>query len=639
MVQAGKARKYTGASSGHVTQRRESSEFFALSRQNDSQVASEQFGTQEGFTPVNQTGLQDVTKAPLSGAQFIGGIGFNRQLINLDEATGVLAIGTESGSGDVFDIPPGDASVVVIGGDGLTSDLSEIQFPKWNGHRLCLYLNALQTITIKNEAGAVVYKIKTGTGSDVVSSSGQERVIDFVWSITLGMWILVGASNGGGGACPVICAENDLGDVSGAVQIDWSLANFHRARLIGDTVFELINLPVDPDWQDICLEVLQDPVGGHAVAFTNGFNNGFIANPAQGINRYTSWQFYTYENPAGTKIIQGFEKPSGTALAGNEWDGFAGYVHAKLSINQTTDISVGDHIEFDTIVDNDKLTVTSPSPGQFAGIFSGFVRGHTYECECYLAGEGSGNTLNFGAQFYDRTAGAFIGTEGTNLAETGAVNRDSQHVAKAMFNAVSASDSLEVRITNDTVLTAILEGTGTASDGTCMVTIKDCGITEDAQSNAPGIDPDLEQAILEDDIEAVPLPFDPNDNPVFGEIDLAEMWHCSHNPGSGADRFMALNTTGDNGVESAVQTDMLRSGRVMQIHVNKIASGGGVRELSFRKNGADVLTMFFSVGTGIQVTVNNINVPWKAGDLCNWRMSGGIGGSERWIATMLVWYL
>ena len=637
MVQAGKARKFTGASSGHVTQRREASEFYGLSRQNDSQVGGEQFGTQEGFTPVNQTGLQDVSKAPLSGAQFIGGIGFNRQLIDLDEATGVLAIGTESVSGDVFDIPPGDASVVVIGGDGLTSDLSEIQFPKFNGHRLCLYLNALQTITIKHEPGAVVYKIKTGTGSDVVSSSGQERVIDFVWSITLGMWILVGASNGGGG-CPIICAENDLGDISGAVDVDWSLANFHRGRLVGDVVFNLINLPVDPDWQDICLEVLQDTTGGFAVSFTNGFDNGYIPNVNSGANRYSSMQIYTYENPAGTKIIQGFDKPTGTALAGNEWDGFAGFIHAKLSINQTTDITVGDHIEFDTIVNNDKLTVTSPSPGQTAGIFSGFARGHTYECECYLAGQGSGNTLNFGAQFFDRTAMALIGTEGTNLAETGAVNRDSQHVAKAMFKAVSVSDSLEVQITNDTVLTTILEGTGTPSDGTCMVVIKDCGITEEA-FNAPGIDPNLEEAILEDDIDAVPLPFDPNFNPVFGEIDLAEMWHQAQNPGTGADRFMALTSTGNTNIEANAQTDMIRSGRLMQIHVNKIATGGGVRELSLRINGVNAVTMFFSVGTGIQVTANNINVPWKAGDLVNWRMSGGIGGIERWIATMLVWYL
>ncbi|KKN26841.1 hypothetical protein LCGC14_0870730 [marine sediment metagenome] len=634
---AGKARRL-GKDTG-LSQKRNKFSLYALGRQNDSQVGAEQFSSQEGFTPINQTGLQDTSKALGDGSQFGGAIGFKFRLCSLDSDTSELDITKASASGDVFDTAPGDCNALIIGSGGgtMTSDLEFINFPEWQGHRLTVFLNDAQTVTVKHTAGTTIYAIKTPTEADVVFS-GAEQTISFVWSVTLSQWILVSQASGGGG-CPVICAENDMGDISGNVDIDWSLANFHRARLIGDVVFTLINLPDDPLWQDICVEVLQDPVGGHAVAFTNGFNNGFIANPAQGINRYTSWQFYTYENPALTKIIQGFEKPSGTALAGNEWDGFAGFVHAKLSANQTTDITVGDHIEFDTVVNNDKLTVTSPAPGQFAGIFSGFTRGHTYECECYLAGQGSGNTLNFGAQFFDRTAGVFLGTEGTNLAETGGANRDSQTVAKALFNAVSASDSLEVRITNDTVLSAILEGQATPSDGTCMVTIKDCGITEDAQSNAPGIDPDLEQAILEDDIEAVPLPFDPNENPVFGEIDLAEMWHQAHNPGTSGDRFMQLNTTGSATTEANQQTDMIRSGRVMQIHVNKIQSGGGVRELSFRKNGADVLTMFFSVGTGIQVTTNNINVPWKAGDLVNWRMSGGIGGSERWIATMLVWYL
>lgn len=615
MVQAGKARKFAGAGESRVSQRRENSTLFSLGRQNDSQIGGEQFGTQEGFTTINQTGIQDTSKAPLSGAQFFGAIGFNRQLINLDEATGVLTIGAESVSGNVFDIPPGDASVVVIGGDGLTSDLSEIQFPQFNGHRLCLYLNALQTITIKNEPGSVLYKIKTGTGADVITSSGEERIIDFVWSITLAMWILIGASLGGGAQCPVICTENDLGSVSGTVDVDWSLANFHRAVITGDTSFNFINTPASTLWQDICLEVQQDSVGGHLVSFQQVMDNGFVPVAITGASRYSSWQIYTYEEPGGTDVFQAFNKSGNTGPevpgGGGTFQGFSGYIQSILSANQTTNLIVGAHIEFDTIVKNEQLAVSSGG-GQSSGIFSGFTVGHLYECEVYLAGEGSANTLNFGAQWFDRQLNVLIGTEGTNLAETGASNKDSQQVAKAFFQATGVFDQLEVQITDNVVLTAILDGT-IASDGTCFVTIKDCGVPESV-INQP--EPAPEDILL----------------------DIREMTYLSVAVNSASTRFSTWQGNLNNNSVASDQT-ISQAGILKELSINVSQKGAGVITFRWRKNGAVFGPIFqLPASTTGFFEFLNLNLPWNRGDTLGWQTTGGVGGQpagDQWNITLV----
>lgn len=615
MVQAGKARKFSGSGESRVSQRRENSTLFSLGRQNDSQIGGEQFGTQEGFTPINQTGIQDTSKAPLSGAQFFGAIGFNRQIINLDEATGVLSIGIESVSGNFFDVPPGDASVIVIGGDGLTSDLSEINFPQFNGHRLCLYLNALQTITIKNEPGAVLYKIKTGTGSDVVSSSGQERIIDFVWSITLAMWILIGASLGGGAQCPVICTENDLGSVSGTVDVDWSLANFHRAVITGDTSFNFINTPGSGDWQDICLEVQQDNVGGHAVSFQQVMDNGFIPVAISGADRYTSWQIYTYEEPGGTDVFQAFDKSGSQGPSvpggGGTFQGFSGYIQAILSANQTTNLIVGAHIEFDTIVKNEQLAVSSGG-GQSSGIFSGFTVGHLYECEVYLAGEGSANTLNFGAQWFDRQTNLVIGTEGTNLAETGASNKDSQQVAKAFFQATGVFDQLEVQITDNVVLTAILDGT-IASDGTCFVTIKDCGVPESVINQ-------------------------PEPAPADVLLDIREMTYLSVAVNSASTRFGSWQGNLNNDSAPNDQT-ISQAGILKELSINVSQKGAGVITFRWRKNGSVFGPVFqLPASTTGFFEFLNLNLPWNRGDTLGWQTTGGVGGQpagDQWNITLV----
>jgi len=614
---AGKARRFGSTGASHNSAMRNQDALYSLGRGNDAQIAGLQFGAQEGFTPIAQTGLQDTSKAVGTGHQFVGGIGFNRQLCELDEASGLLNISDEAVSGDGFDTPPGDCSMVVIGGDGLTSDLATIEFPKFQGHRLCLFLNVLQTITVKHEATALVYAIKTPTNADVVFS-GATQAIQLVWSTVLGQWLLVTGTSGGASACPVICTENDLGTVNGVVVLDWSLANFHRAVLDGDTTFNIINTPGDTLWQDICLEVQQDSVGGHLVDFLQGFANSFIPVAIDGAGRYTSFQIYTYEEPGGTDIFQGFNKNGNNGPqvpgGGGLFQGFAGYIQTVLSSDQTANLGLTDHIEFDVVIDSDTLGVTS-GVGQARGIFRNFRPGHTYECEVYISGEGSSNALNFSAKWFDIGGNNFIGTEAEQIATTGATNRGSQFVGKAFFRSISLGDSLKVRITNNNVLTSILNGSS-STEPTTFATIKDCGVVEEVINQ-------------------------PEPAPEFGELDIREMQYARVTTETSAvrfDGFMSVrldftNTTFVGG------TPMVRNMRMKGLMIDVTTKGAGVRLFNLVVNGADVGPVFeIPASTTGFIDYGAFDVLLPKDSLVGWKTSGGSSGDD-WQMTQIVWFL
>lgn len=607
---AGKARRFGSPSASHTARIRNQDALYGLERGNDAQIGGQQFGSQEGFTPIAQTGLQDTSKAFGSGQQFTGGIGFNRQICELTESSGLLDITEEAVSNDLFDVPPGDCSIQVIGGDGLTSDLTTIQFPKFQGHRLCIFLNVLQTITVKHTAGATVYAIKTPNNRDVVFS-GATQAIQLVWSVVLGQWLLTTRT-----VCPIICQENDLGTVNNVVDLDWSLASFHRAVLDGDTTFNIINTPGATQWQDICLEVQQDEVGGHSVSFIQGFANNFIPMAIQGAGRYTSWQLYTYEKPPGIDIFQGFDKSGNNGPqvpgGGGLFQGFAGYIQAILSATQALNIAVGDHIEFDTIVSNDTITVTSGA-GQASGIFQGFRPGHTYECEAYLTAEGMNNQLNLGAKWFDRNASALIGTEGTVLSTNAPGNQNTQFVAKAMFQSTSLADELEVQITNDTQLTDITDGS-VADEPTCFVTIKDCGI--------------IESVINE-----------PEPDPTEGELDIREFIYAECSTNSILERFANFQQNGSFSNIARVDEPIIRNMRIKALYLRVSVKGANDRSFNYEADGVQRGPLFIIPGgfTGT-IEFTPLDIALNKDELIGMTSIGGSVGDE-WSLTAIVWYL
>jgi len=407
----------------------------------------------------------------------------------------------------------------------------------------------------------------------------------------------------------------DLGNVSGLVDIDWSAATLFTMVMTGDTTVNFINLPTSPNWEDICVQVQQDNVGNHSFLFQQVMANGFIPMALTGANRFTSFQVYSYQLPVGTNIFQAFDKSGGTGPtvpgSGGTFNGFAGYIQSVLSVNQTTNLIVGAHIEFDTIVKAEGLTVSGVG-GQSSGVFSGFTPGHLYECEVYLAAEGSTNNLIFTAQWFSSSLGALIGTEGLTLAETGASNKDSQQVAKAFFLSSGAFEQLTVQITDNVSLTAITNGI-IASDGTCMVTIKDCGIPESV-INQP-----------------FPAPEDIS-------LDIREMTYLSVAVNSASTRFG--NWQGNLGSNSTPSDqDVSQAGVIKELSINVSQKGAGIISFQFRKNGAVFGPIFqLPASTTGFFEFLNLNLPWNSGDSIGWQTTGGVGGQpagDQWNMTII----
>ncbi len=417
--------------------------------------------------------------------------------------------------------------------------------------------------------------------------------------------------------CPAICTEHSLGNVSGTVDVDWRVAGFFRAVLTGDTILNFTNTPKTPKWQNVLVEVQQDATGGHSCGFAQVMNNGFVPNVITGANRYTCWQIYTYQEPSLTDVFQAFDKSGSQGPdvpgGGDSFQGFAGYGHFILSADQTTDIGINDHIEFDTVVDSENITVTAGT-GQARGIFSGLRNGHTYELTAYLTGTGSGTTMNFAAQWYDRIAAAAIGTEGLAISVTETAHENDQHIAKAFFTAISSNSSLEVRITAATALSSITNGS-TSTEGTCNATIKDCGVLESV-INLPA--PEEE-----------------------GELDIKEFWFSSGTPNSTANRFGRIGHTINSNTTRTGQFDTMNKGGVIKAVIfNVINKGATDRDFQIQIDGVDVGQVFVLAGstTGLKEFLN-LNIPWETGDEIGLRTSGGNSSADDWNCTMTVWWL
>ncbi len=271
--------------------------------------------------------------------------------------------------------------------------------------------------------------------------------------------------------------DNDLGTVgSQAVEIDWDVSNFHRMIVDGDITVGMNNLPNPGEWQEIEVQFTQDGVGDHDVNFIDVFTNGVTPRISKGANRITTVRFYSYND--------GFERILAFNILGQfEIDPFfQGINLSRMSSDQNSNTTVGNHLEINTDLFTDRITVSSGA-GQVAGVFSGFVGGRTYECECHLAVEnesGSSNPATMAVQWFDRATSTLIGT--TGKASDVLITENHQQSAKAYFTPADDGDTLEVQIiSNNGNADNILSGSGTTptnSDPMTYVSIKDCGISE-----------------------------------------------------------------------------------------------------------------------------------------------------------------
>ena len=440
---------------------------------------------------------------------------------------------------------------------------------------------------------------------------------------------LAGAEAGGGTGNQQL--HVDLGDVAGNVEVNWSLGTLFTMVMTGDVDVSFTNVPASPNWQDICVQVQQDGVGGHEFSFNTVMANAFVATPFSGGNRFTSFQIYTYQSPAGSQFFQGFNKGNsgsggGVIIPGSSGDfnGFAGYIQAKLSQPQVGSLTPANHIEFDTIVDNETIELAGNVGvgNQSAGVFQGLTVGHTFECVCYLSVFGLPSVIgNMTVQWFDRAGNTFIGTQARSFLLDDPAATNEQHVALAYFTPTNVADSLHVQIT-DTSGTIVgiqaggFPGTG-LEDPTCFVTIKDCGVTESVINGTQ------------------PAPEDVS-------LDIREMSYLSVSVNSPATRFGAWQgnlQTATNPVDQRIS----QAGVIKSFFVWVSQKGPGVISFNFRKNGLQFGPIFQlpSNTTGV-FEFPGTDLQFARGDLIGWQTVGGFGGQptgDRWQMTMVVWWI
>jgi hypothetical protein len=183
------------------------------------------------------------------------------------------------------------------------------------------------------------------------------------------------------------------------------------------------------------------------------------------INQTTAGQTLSLPNPTNTtttkgKVITinnvgtanftigGVTVPAGSYGSAFVWNGTvwnpinaasnvgASYVHAVIGTNQTTNISVNDHIKFDTITaqyGSDITPVNTTQEGSGGSTVGGFLlkAGKTYRLNGQVNfASGSGSNLDYG--WYNVTAGAYIGT----TAKNNSANNSDPEVANGFATAI-----------------------------------------------------------------------------------------------------------------------------------------------------------------------------------------------------------
>ncbi len=300
--------------------------------------------------------------------------------------------------------------------------------------------------------------IQTADDNDTTVGDLQMLVLVFDESLIInantgGTWRVLGAFGGGGTVQdPIILNENNIGfvGVPGAIDVDFSVANFHRMELGADVSINLTNLPIAGKWETIILEFTQDGTGGHDVTFNDTFDNNITPIVNTGPDTITYIIFYSYNDGVNQIIIA---TPSVSDFASGVAD--PNYLLARLSANQTANTANDDQIEFDTVVNGDGLTVNN-------GIVSGFLAGHIYELEAVAAfierGAGTG-PVNVDIQFFDIAGAVLIGTKGNGIGYNSTAEFTPQILASAIFLPSADTNTIELRIKSPNLTLDVVAGT------------------------------------------------------------------------------------------------------------------------------------------------------------------------------------
>jgi len=124
-------------------------------------------------------------------------------------------------------------------------------------------------------------------------------------------WAMI--AGGGGSSGGFIFDEVNLGTITTATNIDWSLSPFFRCILGADIQFTMTDLPPAGKYETIVLEMKQDATANRAVTFSDSFLNSHVPVINSVANKVTSLAFYTYDD--GSDRILGFNTIPAIPLA------------------------------------------------------------------------------------------------------------------------------------------------------------------------------------------------------------------------------------------------------------------------------------------------------------------------------------
>jgi len=266
----GKARSFSDAANDTVYQTGINSENYSMGQQNAYNLGSVHFTDQSGIGNFSQAGT-DQRKASLSGALFLGNLGFDLQTAELDVVTFTIDLNNDS-AGVVLSVISTDRFVTLSSGS--TADLVTITGVQRPGQRLRLYNTTTNTITIKHTAAATVNTIRTPDGTDLTFLGNG--VIDLTFDITSAQWRVVGNVGGSGGvSLPIITSVDVRGNVNTNQDIDLSLTTAHSTTLTltGDIDITFSNFPATANQIEWEVQVTQDGTGGHVITWPSEVTN------------------------------------------------------------------------------------------------------------------------------------------------------------------------------------------------------------------------------------------------------------------------------------------------------------------------------------------------------------------------------
>ena len=223
------------------------------------------------------------------GGIMTGHIGFIADVFAISSGNLDLTVNSAS----KITLPPPDVYMSPESGTTDTLDTIDTGGIEFVGMRIMIRGVTGNTITITHGTASSNDLKGINCPNDVDYVLTGDNSVELGWDVVAAKFAIIGDDGSGGAGGTFRFNEIDLGNVSGGVNVDWSLGEKFRCILVGTTTFTFINTPDDEgEYQQIILEAKQDGTGGRTVAFADTFENDHTPIVGKEPDEYNVWAFY-----------------------------------------------------------------------------------------------------------------------------------------------------------------------------------------------------------------------------------------------------------------------------------------------------------------------------------------------------------